>query len=94
MARLDNMPAAKPARNPDQAPASYEEALTELEQIVQAMEAGQLSLDDTLSAYKRGNFLLQFCRGKLQAVEQQVQVLDGEQLKPLRVEPDEEDDRV
>lgn len=94
MARLDNMPAAKPARTPDQAPASYEAALTELEQIVQAMEAGQLSLDDTLSAYKRGNLLLQFCRGKLQAVEQQVQVLDGEQLKPLRVEPDEEDDRV
>ncbi|OYV38123.1 MAG: exodeoxyribonuclease VII small subunit [Thiomonas sp. 20-64-5] len=88
------MPAAKTARKPDSAPASYEEALTELEQIVQAMEAGQLGLDDTLSAYKRGNLLLQFCRSKLQAVEQQVQVLDGEQLKPLGVETLEEDDRV
>ncbi|MGC8508324.1 MAG: exodeoxyribonuclease VII small subunit, partial [Thiomonas sp.] len=86
----DNMPAAKSARNNDQAPASYEQALAELEHIVQAMEAGQLSLDDTLAAYKRGNVLLQFCRSKLQAVEQQVQVLDGEQLKPLRVAPDEE----
>ncbi|MDE2174842.1 MAG: exodeoxyribonuclease VII small subunit [Betaproteobacteria bacterium] len=88
------MPAAKTARHADQAPASYEQALAELEQIVQAMEGGQLSLDDTLSSYKRGNLLLQFCRGKLQAVEQQVQVLDGEQLKHLRTEPDEEDDRV
>ncbi|MGA8008976.1 MAG: exodeoxyribonuclease VII small subunit [Thiomonas sp.] len=88
------MPAAKTARHTDQAPASYEQALTELEQIVQAMETGQLSLDDTLASYKRGNLLLQFCRGKLQAVEQQVQVLDGEQLKPMRLEPDEDDDRV
>ncbi|MBN2692793.1 MAG: exodeoxyribonuclease VII small subunit [Burkholderiaceae bacterium] len=88
------MPAAKTARHTDQSPASYEQALSELEQIVQAMEAGQLSLDDTLASYKRGNLLLQFCRDKLQAVEQQVQVLDGDQLKPMRVEPDEDDDRV
>ncbi|WP_079420071.1 exodeoxyribonuclease VII small subunit [Thiomonas intermedia] len=88
------MPAAKSARHADTAPTSYEQALIELEQIVQAMEAGQLSLDDTLSSYKRGNLLLQYCRSKLQAVEQQVQVLDGEQLQPLRTEPDEEDDRV
>ncbi|WP_449370645.1 exodeoxyribonuclease VII small subunit [Thiomonas sp.] len=88
------MPVAKSARPADQAPVSYEQALAELEQIVQAMEGGQLSLDDTLSSYKRGNLLLQYCRGKLQAVEQQVQVLDGEQLKPLRPEPEEEDDRV
>ena len=88
------MPAAKTARNPDAAPTSYEQALSELEQIVQAMEGGQLSLDDTLSAYKRGNLLLHYCRSKLQAVEQQVQVLDGEQLKPLPTETDEEDDRV
>ena len=88
------MPAAKSARHADTAPTSYEQALIELEQIVQAMEAGQLSLDDTLSSYKRGNLLLQYCRGKLLAVEQQVQVLDGEQLQPLRTEPDEEDDRA
>lgn len=88
------MPAAKSNRTSDTAPTSYEQALIELEQIVQAMEAGQLSLDDTLSSYKRGNLLLQYCRSKLLAVEQQVQVLDGEQLQPLRTEPDEEDDRA
>lgn len=88
------MSAARPARHPDAPPASYEEALAELERIVQAMEAGQLSLDDTLAAYKRGNLLLQFCRSKLQAVEQQVRVLDGEQLKPLPVGPGAEGDRA
>jgi exodeoxyribonuclease VII small subunit len=88
------MPAARSTRQPDAPPASYEEALAELERIVQAMEAGQLSLDDTLAAYKRGNLLLQFCRNKLQAVEQQVQVLDGDQLEPLHVGSGTEEDRA
>ncbi len=91
------MSAAKTARQAAPTPSSYEQALAELEQIVQAMEAGQLSLDDTLEAYKRGNLLLQYCRDKLQAVEQQVQVLDGAQLKPLQTQADtgdEDDDRV
>jgi len=78
------MPSAKHSRQAETAPASYEQAVAELEQIVQAMETGQLSLDDTLAAYKRGNLLLNYCRGKLQAVEQQVQVLDSaQQLQPL-----------
>ena len=77
------MPSAKTARHADQAPASYEQALAELEQIVQAMEGGQLSLDDTLSSYKRGNLLLQFCRGRLDAVEDQIRVLDQQgQIRP------------
>lgn len=88
------MPVAKTSRSADHEPASYEQALTELEQIVQAMEAGQLSLDDTLSAYKRGNTLLQYCRGKLQAVEQQVQVLDADMLKPFSAEGAEDAGRV
>lgn len=87
------MSAAKSTRPSDRTPASYEEALGELERIVQAMEAGQLSLDDTLAAYKRGNALLQYCRSKLQAVEQQVQVLDGEALRPLHAALGQEDDR-
>jgi exodeoxyribonuclease VII small subunit len=87
------MTAAKSTRPSDRTPASYEDALGELERIVQAMESGQLSLDDTLAAYKRGNLLLQFCRNKLQAVEQQVQVLDGEALRPLQTAPRREEDR-
>lgn len=62
-------------------PASYEAALTELEQLVQAMESGQQPLDQLLDAYRRGAELLAFCRGRLQAVEQQVKVLEDGQLK-------------
>jgi exodeoxyribonuclease VII small subunit len=64
------------------APATYEQALSELDRLVQAMEAGQLPLDQLLDSYKRGAELLQFCRGRLEAVEQQVQVLEDGQLKP------------
>jgi exodeoxyribonuclease VII small subunit len=64
------------------APASYEQALAELDRLVQAMESGQMPLDQLLDSYKRGAELLQFCRGRLEAVESQVKVLEDGQLKP------------
>jgi exodeoxyribonuclease VII small subunit len=60
---------------------SYEHALEELERLVAAMEAGHLPLDQLLESYKRGAELLGFCRTRLQAVEQQVKVLEDEGLK-------------
>jgi exodeoxyribonuclease VII small subunit len=62
--------------------ASYEDALAELERLVQAMEDGQLPLDRLLDSYKRGAELLALCRGRLQAVEEQVKLLEDGQLKP------------
>lgn len=59
----------------------YEDALAELERLVGAMEAGQLPLDALLDNYRRGAELLELCRSRLQAVEQQVQVLEDGQLK-------------
>jgi exodeoxyribonuclease VII small subunit len=63
-------------------PTSYEQALAELDRLVQQMEAGQMPLDQLLDAYKRGAELLNFCRGRLQAVEEQVKLLDEGELKP------------
>ena len=63
-------------------PDSYEDALAELERLVVAMAGGQLPLDRLLESYKRGADLLNFCRGRLDAVEQQVKVLEEGQLKP------------
>ena len=65
------------------APASYEDALGELDRLIGAMEAGQLPLDRLLESYRRGAELLSFCRARLEAVEQQVKVLEDGQLKPL-----------
>lgn len=62
--------------------ANYEAALAELEALVAAMEGGQLPLDGLLENYRRGAELLQFCRGRLEAVEQQVKVLEEGTLKP------------
>jgi len=63
-------------------PAGYEQALAELENLVSAMENAQLPLDDLLKSYRRGAQLLQFCRSRLQAVEQQVKLLERGQLEP------------
>jgi exodeoxyribonuclease VII small subunit len=65
-----------------QPPASYEAALAELEQLVQVIESGQLPLEQLLTGYKRGAELLAFCRGKLEAVEHQIKLLDEGSLKP------------
>jgi exodeoxyribonuclease VII small subunit len=61
---------------------SYEQALGELERIVLSMEAGQMPLDGLLEGYRRGAALLAHCRGRLEAVEEQVRLLEDGQLKP------------
>lgn len=62
-------------------PATYEAALGELEQLVGQLESGAMPLDQLLSGYQRGAQLLQLCRDKLQAVEDQIKVLDDGTLK-------------
>ncbi|MES2980144.1 MAG: exodeoxyribonuclease VII small subunit [Pseudomonadota bacterium] len=61
---------------------TYEQALEELEQLVNRLESGQLPLEQLLAGYQRGATLLGFCRDKLQAVENQIKVLEGNELKP------------
>jgi exodeoxyribonuclease VII small subunit len=70
-----------PASAVDTVPASYETALAELEALVSRMESGQMPLADMLISYQRGAFLLAHCREQLQAVEQQIQVLEAGVLK-------------
>ena len=67
---------AKPEQDP-----TFESALTELENIVTRMEGGQLSLEQSLSAYKRGAELLKFCQAQLADAQQQVKVLEAGTLK-------------
>ena len=70
------MPTGKP-----QDPASFESALNELEKIVTSMEAGQMPLEQSLAAYKRGAELLKFCQAALQDAQQQVKILEDNVLK-------------
>ena len=65
-------------------PAHYEAAMQEPETLVARMESGDLPLDQLLASYERGAALLQLCRDKLQAVEDQIKVLDKGVLKPWK----------
>ena len=75
------MPKASPTPVAPDLPSSYEAALQELEQLLAQMEAGDLPLDQLLGSYRRGADLLGFCRDKLEAVEDQIKVLDQGMLK-------------
>ncbi len=67
-------------------PASYEAGVQELEQLVAALESGQLPLDQLLVSYQRGASLLGYCREQLKAVEDQIKVLDAGSLKAWAAE--------
>ena len=63
--------------------ASFEDAMAELEQLVARMEAGELPLEASVAAYRRGSELVKFCAGQLDKVDSQVRVLEGDMLKPF-----------
>lgn len=54
---------------------SFEEALTELEQLVSHLERGDIALEESLSAFERGVNLTRTCQKALQDAEQKVHVL-------------------
>lgn len=64
-------------------PPSFEAGLAELNALVATMEAGDAPLAHMLASYQRGTELLKFCETQLSAAEQQLQVLAGDELKPL-----------
>lgn len=67
-------------------PPSYEAALQELEQLVGRLESGELPLEELMGGYQRGAALLQFCRERLAAVENQIKVVEAGKLKPWTAE--------
>ena len=64
----------------------FEDALRELEAIVEAMEAGELPLEESVQRYQRGVDLVKAAHARLKAAEQQVKVLEDGVLKPLDLE--------
>ena len=60
---------------------TYEAALAELEQIVQRMEGGQLPLEESIAAYRRGSELLKHCQQQLADAERKIQVLEEGALR-------------
>lgn len=66
--------------------------MAELEALVAQMEAGELPLEASVAAYKRGTGLVKFCASQLDKVESQVKVLEGDMLKPFAAASDAEEE--
>jgi exodeoxyribonuclease VII small subunit len=67
-------------------PKSFEAAISELERIVQEMEAGTITLEESLERYQRGVGLLKYCQNTLQSAEQKLLQLEGDTLTPRDAE--------
>lgn len=59
---------------------SYEQAFSELEQIVQALEANQYPLEQAILLFERGQALARRCAGLLDQAELKVQKISGDEL--------------
>ena len=67
--------AAKTPASPPSPVAQFETSLDELEQLVQKMEKGEMSLDESLAACERGVGLYRQCQGALEQAELRVRLL-------------------
>ena len=56
-------------------PRSFESALAEFEALVEKMERGDLSLEDSVSAYERGVVLHRYCEQALSTAERKIRIL-------------------
>jgi len=62
----------------DTRPQGFEDGLTELESLVDTLEQGELTLEQSLACFERGIELTRTCRQALDAAEQKVRILTGE----------------
>ncbi len=58
----------------------YEDAMKQLESIVDQLESGAISLEDSLKAFERGRALSNHCRGILDNATKRIQTLTADAL--------------
>lgn len=70
---------------------SFEETLSELETLVETLERGELTLDESLKSFERGIELTRSCKQALESAEQKVQILTDKRVdaEPEPFEGDE-----
>ncbi|MBP5491676.1 MAG: exodeoxyribonuclease VII small subunit [Clostridiales bacterium] len=66
---------------------TYEQAVSELESIIEKLESGEATLDDSIGLYSRGMELSKFCKDKLDSIVKRISVLggDGESEAPFEL---------
>jgi len=72
---------------PENARVRFEDALHDLEETVQRLESGELSLEEALAAFERGVALVRLLNGKLAEVEERVETLMRDREGNLRTRP-------
>jgi exodeoxyribonuclease VII small subunit len=73
----------------------FESAVGELETVVKTLEAGEISLEQSLQLFERGVQLSRFCHGRLEDAERRVEILSdqGERRRaPDTLVPEQGDD--
>ncbi len=66
---------SKPVPADDPAGLGFEEALAQLESLIERIESGVVGLEDSIAEYERGVKLIQRCKGVLAVSEQKVEEL-------------------
>ena len=62
---------------------TFEQAMDELDALVRRMEAGELSLDESIAAYRRGAARARPCQPQRNAAEREIRQREGAPLQPL-----------
>lgn len=78
---------AKSKKAPD-----FEQALEQLEELVEQMESGELTLEESLKSFEDGIKLTRDCQAALTQAEQKVQLLQEENGKLSSVDFEEQDE--
>lgn len=87
------MSAAKKSAGPKKGPENFEAAVERLEEIVEALEGGEASLEDAVGLYEEGVKLFRYCREQLDSAQKRVEELAeaGEVLSLGALEDDDEE---
>ena len=84
---MANTPPGADVIPPDIAGLSFEQALAELETIVQKLEGGGASLEASIDLYGRGSLLRRHCEAKLKAAQEKVERIVVGESGAVGVEP-------
>ncbi|PKL91456.1 MAG: exodeoxyribonuclease VII small subunit [Candidatus Goldiibacteriota bacterium HGW-Goldbacteria-1] len=80
------------AKKAQEAKAGFEIFLNEIEQIVDSLESGELSLDDAIAQYEKGMALAEKCEKSLKEAKMKIEIVKKKTVKGLETENFEDGD--
>ena len=86
MAKSDSAGSGE-ALPPDIVKLSFEDALSELQEVVQRLESGDVNLEDSIEIYTRGTQLKHHCEAKLRAAQERVEKIVAKADGSIGTEP-------